>query len=152
MAASMPHAIPWMTPPRGSSEGVKDRQAKATAPQGRLSEAGGLLRGVPAMNRGEALCALTGILRATGATGESGEAAFGAFGLARTDVEAWRFLMNFFMGQREYEPALRMASQLLRVSPSDRGARAVVRWIRGFPKWDAVTIAPTDPGAAVGGR
>jgi hypothetical protein len=112
--------------------------------QGRISEAGGLLRGVPAMNRAEALCALTGVLRATGATGESGEAAFGAFGLARTDVEAWRFLMNFFMGQQEYEPALRMASQLLRISPNDRGARAVVEWIRGFPKWDAVTIAPTD--------
>jgi hypothetical protein len=110
--------------------------------QGRVKEAGGLLRGIPTMNREEALCALTGVLPATGSTGESGDAAFGVFGIARNDAEARRFLMNFFAGQREYEPALRMASQLLRISPNDREARAVVRWIRGFPKWDAVTIAP----------
>src|SRR5262249_60824156 len=33
MAAVMPQMMPWMRPPRGSSEGVKERHAKMIAPQ-----------------------------------------------------------------------------------------------------------------------
>jgi len=33
MAAVMPQMMPWMRPPRGSSEGVKERAAKMIAPQ-----------------------------------------------------------------------------------------------------------------------
>jgi hypothetical protein len=33
MAAVMPQTRPWTTPPRGSSDGVKERHAKMSAPQ-----------------------------------------------------------------------------------------------------------------------
>src|SRR6516165_2729293 len=33
MAAVMPKTRPWTTPPRGSSDGVKERQPKMSAPQ-----------------------------------------------------------------------------------------------------------------------
>ena len=33
MAAVMPQITPWMIPPRGSSDGVKERHAKMSAPQ-----------------------------------------------------------------------------------------------------------------------
>jgi hypothetical protein len=33
MAAVMPQTTPWMRPPRGSSDGVKERHAKMSAPQ-----------------------------------------------------------------------------------------------------------------------
>src|SRR5215469_5628902 len=86
MAAVMPQTRPWTIPPRGSSDGVKDRHAKISAPQQPGSVAYSSLRRFPgSVGPGpSAAAAAGGALTAAAGEGAAGGASTAAGGGAST--------------------------------------------------------------------
>ena len=77
MAAVMPQTMPWTTPPRGSSDGVKDRHPAMSAPQQPGSVTYSSFRGLAGSGDGSAVSAaavgMSVVTAASGGLSEGGD-------------------------------------------------------------------------------
>jgi hypothetical protein len=108
---------------------------------GRVREARNLLCGLNPAERGEALQSLAVLVGPLGSMECFVPAAFQAFGVSRSDADAWRYLMRWYLSRSESEPACRMARQLLALRPRDEAALRVIEWISSTPHDEQVTVA-----------
>jgi len=104
----------------------------------RSAEAGDLLKGLPELEKEQALdgasAALTPELPRPGLD----EPVFRVFGLDPNDAEAYRHLMFYFSDNAQLEKTERMAERLLVLRPGDEEATAVLDAISKVPKWEPV--------------
>lgn len=106
---------------------------------GKNREAAKAIRGLPPVDRLEALHDLVALLGPAGPRENLGPAALQAFGVPVDDPEIWRCLMHAFLSAREIEPAWRMARQIRALLPNDMEAGQIIDWVAQIPRPETVT-------------